>query len=285
MKTPDGIIIARVLPEHFDAFRIFDLYDCLDLANLPGAFVLGALDDGTYKKENAPVGVFIASIEDKTLIIEWMATDPAYRKMGIGDAFLDAAMTVAGEMGITEVEAKIRRDMGIGDEYFRYCGFDEERADKGEYRLTVSEFVVYGKLPKERDDEFIHPLSALKPDELTKVDEYLKTTQNVHFLAPGMRLGKVIDPGLSLVWMEEGKPMGALLIISEGSNHYPVAIGGNTGYEINALIRSAADRMKGRGLYDDMLIIRCSSPYGLNLARNILGREGRVPVRRLVMTV
>ncbi len=281
MRTPDGIIIARVLPEHFNEFRIFDPYDCLDLGKLPEMFVLGALDDGTYKSENTPVGVFIAKASEASMTIEWMATDPAYRNLGIGDAFLEAAFIAAQQMGISSVEARIRSDASGAGEYFSFGGFEEEKPDKGEYHISLSDVLDNGRFPDDEGDEYIRPVESLTSAEFAAVEEYLAASSNAYFLVPGMRLKEVVDPALSLAWMEDGKPGGALMFITSGHNHYPVVLEGRTGHEMNALIVKARERVKELHISGDNLIVRMNTAYIQSLVKGILGTEGFMAVRRL----
>jgi GNAT superfamily N-acetyltransferase len=285
MRTPDGIMIVRVLPEDFNSFRIFDPYDCLDLCVLPGSYALGALDDGSGEKENRPVGLFVATVTGEALVIEWMATDPDFRNLGVGDAFLEAAITAAEGLGLSEVQARIREDVKSAAEYFDYCQFDVKKPDKGEYRLTFPEAVTYGKIPRDGDPEYIKPVKDLSPNEISALNDYLENSKHVHSLAPGIKCSSYIDPSLSCVWMEDGEMGGALLFVSSGHNHYPVLIDGKTAYETKGLISFVADKVKKSKLLDDLLIIRMNSSYIQSMVKSIIGDVGYTKALRLSMGV
>ena len=285
MRTPDGIIIVRVLPEDFDSFRIFDPYDCLDLCALPGSYALGALEDVGDQKEHRPVGLFVATVSDEALVIEWMATDPGYRNLGVGDAFLEAATAAAKGLGLSEVHARVREDVKSAAEYFDYCQFDVKKPDKGEYRLTFPEAVTYGKIPKEGGAEYIKTIKELSPNEISALNDYLDSSKHSHSLSPGIKVSSYIDPSLSCVWMEEGEMGGALLFVSSGHNHYPVLIDGRTAYETKGLISFVADKVKRSKLLDDQLIIRMNSSHVQSMVKSILGDLGYTKTLRLSMNV
>ena len=285
MKIPEGIIIAKVRKENIDDFRIFDPYDCLDLAGLPGTIVLGALDDGFYRAKNRPVGVFIATTGKSALTIEWMATDPDYRNLEIGDAFIEAAFLIAKQKGLSEVEARIRSKEPGNEGYFRYGFFETDKKDFGEYRLLISDAMVKFRIPEENGDDNICTVSKLVGGEVQALDEFLLEAPISHLLVPGISCGSNIDTSLSLVWMEDGRPAGALIFISSGQNHYPVAIAGESDYEIKALIGYAAQHIKLSLPQEDTLIVRCNSIYTSTLAKSIFGSEGLSATRKLTCRV
>ena len=285
MRTPDGIIIVKVVPGDFDKFRFLDPYDSLDLGALPRSFVLGALDDGSYGRKNYPAGLLVASMTEIAITIEWMATDPVYRNLEIADAFVDAVFRVAKETGIPEAEARIRLGVGMYEEYFINGFCEREVKDRGEYRLPWADVLNLGKLPEEDGWENIYPVNDWTDEESSALYEYLSKPSHVFSLLSEIPAKEELNPYLSAAWIEDGEVTGALLFVSIGHNHYPLVIAGKSDYEMKALIRSAVLKAKALRLLDDNLIIRCSSARTRSMVRDILGDNGFVPARRLVARV
>ena len=279
------IRIYQVLPKDFEAFRIYDPLDRLDLAALPGTVVLGAVDLED-RKDPETAGLLIATLQEDRYLLEWLAVSPHYRGREVGAELLDTMFAVCERAGLPFFSVCCTREItNTGDEYFS-SGYFERREETGHaYRLPVKEFFRAKGLPKQEEDSPVVSLKDLRAAEWDQVREYLKKAPHRYQLCAGDVFVTGTNNALSCAWIEDGKVHGVLLLLTVGRRHYPVAAAMDSPDELNALVAYSTQRAKALELDEEELIVLCSSHNADHFMQGYAGNEMRFYRRILTAEV
>lgn len=189
----------------------------------PGAFepLMAGNWDGPFRgipvrlgllRDGKATGVLTADVLEDTVIIRWVGVDAPDLRTGVGSALLDTLFEAVKEAGAVRAETSIclpEESSLRAEAFFRSQGFSPDYLCPA-YQFPLSAFLEGTLNSKMKNpDHHAVPLSSLTPRQLRVFNQNLAQTEPSG--APFPISPEEFLPE-SMVWLEEGKVTGCLLL-------------------------------------------------------------------------
>jgi hypothetical protein len=186
---------------------------------------------GLSETENGtqPAGILIGTISQDIVSIDWLAVAKSLCGRGLGERLLFAAFKIAEEAGVKNVAAVMSDDLfkeklAHGAQmYFMEHFFDTVRPAIGNIVTILGDMGKYEAL-KQDPAKMPRPmaLSEIPADKRFAIVEKLLRLDGVSALYDHEKSGRLIDPEISFIFIDDDGPFGALLIQTAGDALMPV---------------------------------------------------------------
>ena len=286
MKEINGIKLVRILPSDYVLFRQFDPFNTLDMMVLPGAFALGAIDEGRYAGKTALAGLMTVTSKRDMLIIEWLAVDPEYREMEIGSALCDTVFETAKELGMAKVCVRLEEgDFSVNEAWFKDGFFTQEEECPGVYRLGVGSFTAQKVFHERAVSKAVKPLAKLSASNRAQIPEFSDKAAVSHKHGNIAALYGLCDKELSCAYTENGELKGVLLILSVEDRHFPLLLAADSENILEDMITYSAAYADDNLSIGDTLIVFCDSDDIRSIMKDYIGDKGYIKRKLLYGTV
>jgi hypothetical protein len=237
--------IFRIDKTRIELFRWLDPWGCLDHADIPGYFAVGATleEDGN----DFPAGLMCCFESKNRIVIEWICTDPGHRHERIGEGLLLKAYEIAAYLGKAQVGVLIdhsaEKEGFIEDakSYFTERLFEEEEKLSGISGLKLSDIK---KLPWYTGTDTVEtlPLDSIDPQAfrafITTPETELDGEEMCKFKISELDM-KTPDKDLSRVILDGDDISGFFAAVAADDCIIPVALYSESEQETDALLRSS----------------------------------------------
>lgn len=263
--------ILSLRKEEMEIFRWMDPANLLERLELPHYFALtGVLDD--------PVALLIASVKRTELAIEWVFVAPGYRRQGIATKLIHyVKLRTKGRKLVIHfadhAPSVISRDEA--ESFFGSMWFAETDDEYVQWRIT-KKTILQNPIFKTGQPR---PANVRKITELpaymrTSAVKELTTKQHSITAVTPPDIHKAFDPGISCAVLQEGEPVGILLLKKTGSTIYPISVYATRPAHAKQMFLFAKSVLFEEEKTGFTLCIDTDEPRAIKLSEQVFGTTG-----------
>ena len=231
--------IARVTGTETEYLTDLDPFGLLERLCMPHYFALCCMVNSPV-----PVALLVASVKERRVVIEWICVEPCYRHHGVATELINHVLSKKADgFSVHFMNFKDTGYIHFDDKlYFAGMGFEDQGGRCMEWEVDVKS-LVSGKNTGLRPQKahLTCPVSNMSVHEKNTFDRIGQNVRIKYSLydpdqAPGLYDREIS----SVIFDQQKKPAGRILLKSSGSRYYPVQILADTRDEALALILSSA---------------------------------------------
>ena len=218
---------VRVRKDDAQFFCDMDPFEKLGVLSSPFGFAIGVFYDTPGEIKIA--GLMCGSATPESLTVDWLVTNPAFMRQGIGEELLSRAFLMAAIGGIKEVYASIFPDYlkeeltKDGEKYLRARLFTGEREIGSDMDFLISEIMDSDFMKSSpHTNEGIMPISSMTGAQKREFIKRLAMIENATYTYDPVEMAGIIDDDLSFVVTENESIRGAILVGDYGDSLWPI---------------------------------------------------------------
>ena len=215
--------ISCLTREQRDFCVDMDPFQMMDWLEFPGTYALAATERNQTTGEDRPAGLMICSVNNQSLIIDWLCVSANYRMQGVGEQLLLKAFEMAKNAGFQTVKAYMNEEYGRDivchgqEQYFKERLFEQEQVLAGEWLTDLRTLETHPFFKQNHHKEKLsHKMLSFRKLPVAKIRESiacLVASQEAAVLYDMSNgIGNCYDPDLSFVLMDGERICGALVV-------------------------------------------------------------------------
>ncbi len=232
-----------------------------------------------YRLGGMACGILIADCLEKSAVLKWIAVDENCQRRGIGGRLWETFCNIASEAGIAHVDAIVclpSKEAETADAFLYHRGF--RKKDSNESYSFCLEVVSQGALSKlfKHKDVHIHLLQETAPHQIRSYNQKIRNVEKGDFMPI---VAEELLPE-SVVWIEDDKIEGCVLLASCGNGIELRMLSGNGSQKLALMLAKACENLTNKYPEDTRIYVTAltDSAKGLvkKLAENNLVLENPV---------